>query len=313
MKLFYLLLTILSLSGLCTQQFHVVNAVVSIPDLSIPFEGMTLKWLFNATGSIGTMETGSTKTGLYKYTKRLSETKFEVTQLLPEEEKETYEIDTNTREIVSGSEEGNFTSHWIPTDISIGDEINISDTKFTVASKNEEVYLPSINHDTSIKCIRLEHVESISGIDVTISHFYDVNVGLKVKTVGFGQGFSGILAVKVSIEGNIIETGIDNDQDELTDCQELFVTLTNPQKADTDGDNLSDKSEIELGTNPLTTDSDMDFWSDDIDFMPNNSLMPNGVIISLAVIVTSGIIAYKLLKKRKSLTKIESQPDAQKS
>jgi len=220
-------------------------------------------------------------------------------QLLPEEEKETYEIDISTREIVSGSMEGDFTSHWIPTDISIGDEINIGDTKYTVASKNEEVYLPSINHDTSIKCIRLEHVQSISGINVTISLFYDVNVGLKVKTVGFGQGFSGILAVKVSSEVNIIETGIDNDQDELIDCQELFVTLTNPQKADTDGDNLSDKREIELGTNPIKQDTDNDYWNDSIDIMPTNTLVPNTIIASVVILGLVIFFAYRVLKRRK--------------
>jgi len=248
---------------------------------------MALKWLRNETYLGTEMHSYS----VFKYTKMLSETRFEVMLLLPEKWQETYEIDIDTREIISGSMEGDFTSHWIPTEISVGDEIDVWKSKYTVVSKNEEVNLPSINHGISIKCIELEHVESINGIDVTESLFYDVNTGIKVKNVVFGQGYS--------LEDNIAEIGMDNDKDGLIDCHELFVTLTNPKKVDTDGDNLSDKSEIELGTNPTKHDTDNDFWNDSIDIMPTNTFAPNAIIALVVILSIVGFFAYRFLKRRK--------------
>ena len=222
MKLLYLLLTTLSL-GLCTQQFQFIHVEVSPSNLSIPYEGLTLKWLHCET----LLEAEMSETVLFKYTKRLSETRFQVMQLLPERWEETYEIDISTRKIISGSMEGDFTSHWIPTDISVGNKIDVWKSEYTVVSKNEEVNLPNIDDGVTIKCIKLEHTEEFYDIglphpiDVTVSLFYDANTGIRVKNLVLGQGYS--------FEADIAETGIDNDHDGLTDYQELFVTLTNPK------------------------------------------------------------------------------------
>ncbi|HIH20777.1 TPA: hypothetical protein HA244_05915, partial [Candidatus Micrarchaeota archaeon] len=48
----------------------------------------------------------------------------------------------------------------------------------------------------------------------------------------------------------------DSDEDTLLDYQEVFIYHTNCSNADTDGDGLSDASEIKLGTDPLNPDSD---------------------------------------------------------
>jgi len=48
----------------------------------------------------------------------------------------------------------------------------------------------------------------------------------------------------------------DYDRDGLTDDDELKIYLTNPVKADTDGDGLKDGFEIEHGFDPLDQDSD---------------------------------------------------------
>ena len=66
----------------------------------------------------------------------------------------------------------------------------------------------------------------------------------------------------------------DTDEDDLTDYQEIYLTGTDPLKfdsvtdgvsdaeADSDSDGLSNKQEIEIGTNPKKSDTDDDRLSD---------------------------------------------------
>ena len=67
----------------------------------------------------------------------------------------------------------------------------------------------------------------------------------------------------------------DSDGDNLTDGQEVNVTLTDPASNDTDGDGLGDGEEINTThTNPLVADTDGDGWSDGVEHHegtdPNN-------------------------------------------
>ena len=67
-------------------------------------------------------------------------------------------------------------------------------------------------------------------------------------------------------QGNACD--VDDDNDGLNDDDEL-VHGTDPLKADTDGDILSDFDEVNvLGTNPLLTDTDGDSLRDDVDPIP---------------------------------------------
>lgn len=59
-----------------------------------------------------------------------------------------------------------------------------------------------------------------------------------------------------------VSGSIDNDQDGLTNDQELQLG-TEPNKSDTDGDGLSDGDEVlKYGTNPLSKDTDGDGYTD---------------------------------------------------
>ena len=60
----------------------------------------------------------------------------------------------------------------------------------------------------------------------------------------------------------------DDDNDGLNDEEELWIYETDPLIIDTDKDELSDKEEVELGTNPLKADSDEDGVIDSRDAFP---------------------------------------------
>jgi len=67
------------------------------------------------------------------------------------------------------------------------------------------------------------------------------------------------------------DAGLDPDQDGLSNLQE-FAALTDPQKADTDGDGLQDGAELgQLNTNPLMADTDGDGLNDGHEIDPIGS------------------------------------------
>ncbi|UCH37066.1 MAG: aryl-sulfate sulfotransferase [Candidatus Bathyarchaeota archaeon] len=61
---------------------------------------------------------------------------------------------------------------------------------------------------------------------------------------------------------------------------------------DSDGDGVTDRDEALAGTSRYDSDSDNDYWSDGLDFMPLNSMFPNlFMVIPLGLII---ILVYKL-------------------
>ena len=65
-----------------------------------------------------------------------------------------------------------------------------------------------------------------------------------------------------SVGATFVEDTRDQDDDGLTNYQEIIVRLTNPNLRDTDADGMNDGQEVTNGTNPLVTDSDSDGLSD---------------------------------------------------
>jgi len=288
MKILYISLMSFSLL-LSNNQVGFVNSSVSIPNLSIPYDGMTLKWLYDFKIFMGTPETvvyQKTENWVNIYTKK-DLTTIKVKAIYPDEET-TYEIDVVTRRIISESGETSFTDEWIQTNVSIGERINIRNTTATVVSKNEEQYLNTKRGSLTLRCFRLEALMKFGDKEEIWTYYFDMNTGINVNTVqDYVELFEGYPA-RVHVELRLIETNIDNDEDGLTDYDELFATLTHPLKSDSDGD----------------------LWNDSLDMMPNNFLLPNALIIASVVIISiSGIMTYKFLKRRKALTKIESSHD----
>lgn len=87
----------------------------------------------------------------------------------------------------------------------------------------------------------------------------------------------------ISSEALVTVVVTDRDSDGLSDYEEILFA-TNPNKADTDGDGLTDLDEvITHASNPLNTDSDGDGYSDGIEVArdgdPNDqSVMPTGAL-----------------------------------
>jgi hypothetical protein len=87
----------------------------------------------------------------------------------------------------------------------------------------------------------------------------------------------------ISTEATVTVVVTDADSDSLSDYEELLFG-TNINKADSDGDGLTDFAEVRThGSNPLTTDTDGDGYSDGIevarDGNPNNrSVTPTGAL-----------------------------------
>ena len=88
------------------------------------------------------------------------------------------------------------------------------------------------------------------------------NKGKLVVKVEVTYGDDSKDVVEVPVEGNTVTPPTtDTDGDGLTDKEEIEKG-TDPLKKDTDGDGLTDKEEIEKGTDPLKKDTDGDGFSD---------------------------------------------------
>ena len=92
------------------------------------------------------------------------------------------------------------------------------------------------------------------------------------------------------------DAGLDSDNDELTNLEEYstinsYGKSTNPNLADTDGDNFSDKKEIDEGTSPIDAN----------DFPKSNFAKLLGFIVGIAILLSGfGYLAYRFIEKRKS-------------
>ena len=75
------------------------------------------------------------------------------------------------------------------------------------------------------------------------------------------------------LDGTGNNADLDDDDDGLSDADEVNIYGTDPLKSDTDGDGISDYDEVNNGTDPLNPDSDNDGINDDVDNCPIDSNM----------------------------------------
>ena len=204
---------------------------------SIPYEGWAPKW-------DNYLNDDKIDSYFFSYDDEIKNGVFKVTSYPGND---VYTYNAKTRELVFRIEYGLFTgiktSHWINTDVKLGDQIEIANNSFPVVSLNSVIELPSIGKISTIE---------LTGGDYT--YYFDKITGIKLKeeeTTFLGN-----------LNRYITDSGTDTDNDGLSDFDELFVKRTDPTLKDTDDDGLDDSTEIDIGTNPNKPDSDDDGLND---------------------------------------------------
>ena len=234
-------------------------------DLSIPYEGLVLRWESN-TGLYyeNLLQIQQNETWIYIYLERNSPTIFKRQEISPERIDDP--VDAVTREVLSGPFNGTVTSHWIGTNHSVGDlvPLYLANITYAVRTINVNAILPSVAPKmwgAEIRCFELESTGVEGNWTYNDLIYYEMITGIKVlqNTTSFSTSDPKLTIRSIQV---LEETQKDTDEDGLTDLEELFVTSTNPQKSDTDNDGLDDEEEYKAQTLPLNPDSDMDGLKD---------------------------------------------------
>jgi len=148
--------------------------------------------------------------------------------------------------------------------------------------------------------------DDTTGTGMIITHTYQepgiYSVTLRVKDeAGNNATDSVAITVLAKDTDDGVHDATDTDGDGMPDTWETDNHL-GPLNAtdatlDPDNDGLTNLIEYERNTNPHAYDSDGDFWTDSIDPMPGNALIPNGPIIIVGVVCVS-IFMLKGRKRR---------------
>lgn len=231
MEMFYLIKKILLVTIVLVMLSNTAFA------FSIPYKGFTPKW-------DRYLDDDKLDSFFFSYDEEIKDGIFKATSY---PEKTSYTYNTKTREVVERIEYGLFTgtktSHWINTNVKLGDQIEIGNYSYQVVSLNSIIELSSIG--------KMSTIELTDGED---TYYYDKTTGIKLKTeraTFLGQ-----------YNEFITDSGTDTDNDGLSDFEELFVKRTDPTLKDTDNDGLDDTIEINIDTNPNNPDSDGDGLND---------------------------------------------------
>ena len=234
-------------------------------ELSIPYEGLALRWEYNTGLYYGKqLQLQRNETLIYLYEERTSPTIFKREEISPEIIEDT--VDIVTREVLTGPFNGTITSHWIETDHSVGDLVPLYLANITYAIKtiNVNVILSSVAPKmwgAEIRCFELEYAGKDGNWTYGDFIYYEMRTGIKVfqNTTNISTSDPNLTVRSTLI---LEETQKDTDGDGLTDLEELFVTSTHPLKVDTDNDGLNDGEEYEAQAFPLNPDPDMDGLED---------------------------------------------------
>ena len=142
--------------------------------VSIPYEGLNLKWDadYNRSCNMESLNQQQTRDLIYQYKDKEGSL---MTVQSVGSNSTTLRYNVDTREIKNGSDKGNKTSHWINTNVSIGDEVSILGQDFNVVSKSETIELEG----EQIQTVKVQGDTSQSyitndGVDVSISGVEDI-------------------------------------------------------------------------------------------------------------------------------------------
>lgn len=261
----------------------------------IPYDGMTLNWEGQESFTNEEYPSANTNSEIdstYSYTK-IGQNQFKQDII---GSSRTQVLNSSTREFIGQELTGEKTSHWIPTNLEVGDEVKISNYTYNVVSLSEPVILDDFGRIKAIE-VKLVYTEEdhkdgdleISDYKEVTTIYYDEETGLKLKQVEKDTwtatgSITGQMHKIREREYQISENNVDNDEDGLTDLSEILKYDTNPVRSDTDGDGLRDKTEVNGKTNPNNSDTDGDFISDGLDPMPKSVILPNVFVLIIPLV-----------------------------
>lgn len=193
-------------------------------------------------------------------------------------------------------ERGTNSNYWLAEhNVSTGEEINISGEAYTITSTSTEIETDAFGSIEVIKAVyesfsseRSLGDEQVSDYSAQYTTYYHPESGLQLKdkteatqeipgqnnsvieTVstqeiaknGVGNDEDGLTDLEELIEYNTDPLMNDTDEDGLTDDAEVQEHDTDPRKTDTDGDGLTDEEEVDMDTDPTEADTDSDGLND---------------------------------------------------
>ena len=170
----------------------------------------------------------------------------------------------NSKDVVEVPVEGDTAATTTPTaETAKLSETPVKDGKVTKAEDVQKVKdAVKVPEGTQVKDKKLlDEGKVVEGTDQSGKGGANNTGKLVVKVeITYADGSKDV--VEVPVEGNTVTPPTtDTDGDGLTDKEEIEKG-TDPLKKDTDGDGLTDKEEIEKGTDPLKKDTDGDGFSD---------------------------------------------------
>lgn len=240
----------------------------------VPYNGMTMKWTGESTFENEEYPDANTEDDIefiFSYTE-VDDGLFRQKNL---EESTENVLDRDTREFVEGDSKGTYTSHWIPHDIGVGDDVMINNASYTVSSLSTPIVLNDFGRVTAVELKIVKDSEDYtteSGLRNVDNHlegkiYYDHESRILLKrqseaTWTTESSTLGDMHKSQTRRYQIRENHIDTDEDGLTDLKELLRHRTDPTVKDTDGDGLDDDKEIDEDTDPTTADTDGDGLTD---------------------------------------------------
>lgn len=250
-----------------------VAFIPSAAGANVPYDGLTLEYDYVYTfenQEYPSANRNSTDSIVWSFT-QLEEDRFMIEQLGGSG---GGVVNSDTRRYEDA--ENRTTSLWIPTDISVGDKIQVRNRTYAVTSLQDVVQTEDFGEASAI-VLRYEKRED----STTLSEggeaedylerrlfYYAPSSGVALKYIAeisythITDNFGDMYKTERTVQ-ELQENSIHTDNDELTDAEELVKYGTDPQNPDTDGDGLTDSYEIRTAnSNPLAEDTDADGLSD---------------------------------------------------
>ena len=171
--------------------------------------------------------------------------------------------------------------------------------------EDEPVSFDASASSDNIRIVRYEwdFGDGTTGKGITTAHIYkdpgtyNVTLTVRDKTGNNARDIATITVLR-DTDGDWTPdiTDTDDDNDGMPDVWEWEKGL-NPLQIDAyldpDNDGIINLEEYLRGTNPLQPDSDRDLWTDSLDIMPKEALIPNALIIATATIISALIMMRK--------------------